>query len=225
MADAKKTDEQDNEGTKPKAAKKAPAKKKTPTKKPAAKKKTPAKKKASAAAKKTAEKSKTDLKVKIPPKKKETADENDAAKVITHPPFLLLLAIMAGIVLDWLFTPYTGMRALGWIGFFLFASSIAVAKWSFKTFNAAGTSVPTDEPVTAIVTDGPYQYSRNPIYMAFLFGLIGLSFMANSVFMLVMVVPLFYALALGVIIPEEEYMSDKFGDEYAEYKKKVRRWI
>ncbi len=61
--------------------------------------------------------------------------------------------------------------------------------------------------------------------MAFLFGLIGLSFMADSVMMFLMVIPLFYALALGVVIPEEEYLSDKFGDEYADYKKKVRRWI
>lgn len=225
MADAKKTDEQDNEGTKPKAAKKAPAKKKTPAKKPAAKKKAPAKKKTPAAASKTAAKSKADLKVKIPPKKTKAANDKDAAKVITHPPFLLLLAIMAGIVLEWLFPTYAGGRLFGWIGFFLFAGSVAVAKWSFKTFKAKGTSVPTDEPATTIVSDGPYQYSRNPIYMAFLFGLIGLSFMADSVMMFLMVIPLFYALALGVVIPEEEYLSDKFGDEYADYKKKVRRWI
>ena len=43
--------------------------------------------------------------------------------------------------------------------------------------------------------------------------------------MFLMVIPLFYTLALGVIIPEEEYLSEKFGADYTDYKKSTRRWF
>ena len=233
MADAKKTDEQDNTESKPK---------KTPKKKTASKTtsaaKTSSKAKESKPAKSdyTPKESKASSKTaatdsdkasanKVTVKQSPTAEKLDAPKIITRPPFLVLLALVAGITCEWLFTSYDGMSAIGVIGFLLFIGSIAVIKWSFNTMDAAGTTVPTDTPVEAIVTDGPYQYSRNPIYTAFLFGFIGLSFMANSLWMLIMVVPLFFALALGVIIPEEEYLLQTFGEEYKEYKKKVRRWL
>lgn len=248
MADAKKTDEQDNTESKPKKTpKKKTASKTTSAAKTSSKAKEskPAKKagikgetikaeksddapKESKASSKTAAASaeETDASAnKVTVKQSPTAEKLDAPKIITRPPFLVLLALVAGITCEWLFTSYDGMSAIGVIGFLLFIGSIAVIKWSFNTMDAAGTTVPTDTPVEAIVTDGPYQYSRNPIYTAFLFGFIGLSFMANSLWMLVMVVPLFFALALGVIIPEEEYLLQTFGEEYKEYKKKVRRWL
>lgn len=208
MAKTKQAEEQDNEGKKkPKTA--------TKTKKKVVKKE----------ASTTVSKTKTDVKVKIPPKKKKADAKEDKANVVTHPPFLLLFAIMAGIILEWIFPTYAGGRLFGWIGFFMFAAAVAIIKWSLKTFKAGNTSIPTDEPTDAIVTNGPYKYSRNPIYVAFLVGFIGLSFMADSVMMFLMVIPLFYTLALGVIIPEEEYLTEKFGDEYLAYKQKVRRWF
>lgn len=246
MADAKKTDEQDNTESKPKKTpKKKTASKTTSAAKTAAKAKEskPAKKagikgetikadksddapKESKASSKTAatDKAKESTnKVKV--KQSPTAEKLELPKIVTRPPHLLLLALMAGITLDWLLTSYDGMSAIGVIGFLLFVGAIATVKWSFNTMEAAGTTVPTDTPVDAIVKDGPYQYSRNPIYTAFLFGFIGLSFMANSLWMFLMVIPLFFALALGVIIPEEEYLLQTFGEDYKEYKKKVRRWL
>tara|TARA_R110001592_G_scaffold27763_19_gene102836 strand:+ start:1095 stop:1643 length:549 start_codon:yes stop_codon:yes gene_type:complete len=173
----------------------------------------------------TTTKTKADLKAKIPPKKKKAATELDAPKLITRPPFLVLFALMAGIVLEWAFPTSAGGRLFGWVGFFMFAGALALLKLSFKTFTAAGTDVSPDAPTTTIVTSGPYAYSRNPIYVSFLIGFIGLSFMADSVMMFLMVIPLFYTLALGVIIPEEEYLSEKFGANYTDYKKSTRRWF
>ena len=246
MADAKKTDEQDNTESKPKKTPKkktaskttsaaktsSKAKESKPAKKAGikgetikAEKSDDAPKEAKASSKTAATDSDKASANKVTVKQSPTAEKLDAPKIITRPPFLVLLALVAGITCEWLFTSYDGMSAIGVIGFLLFIGSIAVIKWSFNTMDAAGTTVPTDTPVEAIVTDGPYQYSRNPIYTAFLFGFIGLSFMANSLWMLIMVVPLFFALALGVIIPEEEYLLQTFGEEYKEYKKKVRRWL
>ncbi len=190
--------------------------KKVAAKKPAPKKKT-AEKKPDIAALNTPSKVK---------KSTKESDKPDAPEVITLPPFIVLMCLVAGIVLNWIFPMSFGESSFwGWLGFILFGLCVAGLRCSFKSFKAADTNLSPKEPTIAIVTDGLYHYSRNPIYVSFIIGFIGLSLMNDAPMMLLMVIPLFYTLALGVIIPEEEYLEEKFGDEYLDYKKKVKRWI
>ena len=76
-----------------------------------------------------------------------------------------------------------------------------------------------------IVTAGPWKYSRNPLYLGLI--LIGLGFSllfastSDSLFTLVGAV----LLHLEVVTHEEKILNQKFGTEYADYKKQVRRWI
>ena len=93
----------------------------------------------------------------------------------------------------------------------------------FAFFSAK--TAPPNKPATAIVSDGPYQYTRNPIYLAFLLAFTGFALLTAAPVMLLLAFPLFYLLDQRVIVPEEEYLSEKFGDTYLEYKQKVRRWI
>lgn len=157
-------------------------------------------------------------------KKAQDMEKPDMPDVITSPPFLVLFALIAGIVLNWMIPMSFGYN-MGWAGFIMFIICLAGLKCTFKNFKEADTNLSPRDPSTTIVTDGLYRYSRNPIYVSFLIGFIGLSFMADAPMMMLMVIPLFYTLALGVIIPEEEYLADKFGEEYTTYKKKVRRWL
>jgi protein-S-isoprenylcysteine O-methyltransferase Ste14 len=53
----------------------------------------------------------------------------------------------------------------------------------------------------------------------------GVAFLANSLWILVLVLPLAIILQKGVIEPEESYLEKKFRDKYLRYKAKVRRWI
>ncbi len=157
---------------------------------------------------------------------KANTDEADVPEVITLPPFIVLLYLIAGIILNWMFPiSFGGGKFWGWLGFILFAFCVIGLRCSFKGFKAADTNLSPKEPTTAIVTDGVYRYSRNPIYVSMIIGFVGLSLMNDALMMLLMVIPLFYTLALGVIIPEEEYLAKKFGDEYLDYKNKVKRWI
>jgi protein-S-isoprenylcysteine O-methyltransferase Ste14 len=80
-------------------------------------------------------------------------------------------------------------------------------------------------PTKALVTDGLYAYSRNPIYIALTLIYLGLTIAANSVWSIVFLVPILVIIRYGVIAREERYLERKFGDAYAEYRKRVRRWI
>ena len=63
------------------------------------------------------------------------------------------------------------------------------------------------------------------MYLSFMIGFIGLSFLASAPFMTLFAIPLFFLLDRRVIVPEEQYLTAKFGEVYLDYKKQVRRWI
>ena len=78
---------------------------------------------------------------------------------------------------------------------------------------------------TRLITEGIFQFSRNPMYLGlvFAFGGIGLFFKAG--WLLILLIPLVILSHYVLILPEEKYLNAKFGDEYKQYRKSVRRWI
>ncbi len=149
----------------------------------------------------------------------------DIPDVITMPPYLVLLALIAGIVLDWVIPLSFGFSLFGWLGFIMLSACLSGIIWCKKLFKAAETNISPSKPSHNIVKNGLYKYSRNPIYVCFLIGFVGLSFIADAPMMLAIVIPLFFVLDLKVIQPEERYLTDKFGETYTDYKSKVRRWL
>ena len=77
----------------------------------------------------------------------------------------------------------------------------------------------------SIITNGPYRFSRNPIYLSFTLLQLGLGMWANSAWLVGMLIPTLVLMSYGVIAREERYMARKFGDEYLQYKRAVRRWF
>ena len=82
-----------------------------------------------------------------------------------------------------------------------------------------------DRPTTTIVTEGFFRYSRNPLYLSLMLIYSGIAIYANSLWLIFLLPLLFVGLERGVVLREERYLERKFGDEYLQYKKKVRRWI
>jgi protein-S-isoprenylcysteine O-methyltransferase Ste14 len=133
----------------------------------------------------------------------------------------------AGLALTWLVPlPFVPAAALGrWLGAIVFALAIALFGWAVATMTRAGSNVPTNRPTTAIVEGGPYRFTRNPIYLAMLLGLIGLAIAFNSVWLLLALVPFALVIRYGVVAREEAYLERKFGDVYRHYCARVRRWL
>lgn len=89
------------------------------------------------------------------------------------------------------------------------------------------TSIDPHKPDKAshLVTDGIYSISRNPMYVALVLFLASWGFYLGNLLMLLLL-PLFVGyMNRYQIIPEEEVMTEKFGDEYLNYKSEVRRWL
>src|SRR5215510_12835711 len=151
----------------------------------------------------------------------------DSANAVIRPPIAWALAFVAGVGIDWLypmpFLPTSFPTA--WLGGAIFAVGFALAVWAIVTIRKAGTQVETYKPTTTIVANGPYRFTRNPIYLAMVLGLIGLAIAFDSLWILVTLVLFYLVIRYGVVAREEAYLERKFGDVYLGYKSRVRRWL
>jgi protein-S-isoprenylcysteine O-methyltransferase Ste14 len=119
-----------------------------------------------------------------------------------------------------------GARAVNWIaGAGLIVLGLGLALWAGRTFHRAGTPVNPFEPSSSLVRQGPFRFSRNPIYLGMALLYVGGCVLGNMFWPL-----LFLPISLGlihftVIRREESYLSSMFGPAYDEYRRQVRRWI
>ncbi len=112
-------------------------------------------------------------------------------------------------------------------GFIFIGTGLLVDLWSLYLFVKSKTTFhPLKlEETSTIVTTGMYRISRNPMYLGMLLLLIGLAILLGSLSPF-LILPLFVLVINHQQIRHEEAMLlDKFGQEYQEYKMKVRRWI
>ncbi len=152
--------------------------------------------------------------------------ERDHPGVIAFPPLIwLVCAVISGLV--HLMFPHRMMShgvALP-IGIALALAAPSLAIWALLVMKKAGTNVNPSAPALTIVRDGPYRFTRNPMYLALCVLQVGLSFLLNDWLALLFVIPLALVLHYGVILREERYLEAKFGEQYLALKREVRRWI
>ncbi|MFX1514308.1 MAG: methyltransferase family protein [Promethearchaeota archaeon] len=78
---------------------------------------------------------------------------------------------------------------------------------------------------STLVVDGPYKFSRNPLYLAVVMITFGLAILVGSLSILIISVALFFIFGTWFIRWEEKKLEEAFGEEYREYKNQVRRWL
>jgi protein-S-isoprenylcysteine O-methyltransferase Ste14 len=155
--------------------------------------------------------------------------KNDVAGVIARPPLILLCALAAGLICDYLFpsnyiaqtTP--GLRYVS-AGIALTAGLVFIG-FAASEMRRVGTNIPTWEPTLEIATEGIYARSRNPIYVSFIFFMIAFGLLFASDWILVMIVPFICVIHFGVVLREERYLLARFGANYANYKARVPRYL
>ncbi|MCR9071589.1 MAG: isoprenylcysteine carboxylmethyltransferase family protein [Alphaproteobacteria bacterium] len=154
------------------------------------------------------------------------AEQSDKPGVIAPPPVLYGGALAVGAGLDWLIPlPLLAPGAGKGPGLALISAGLALGLWCVLLFRKAGTAVEPYKPSTAIVSSGPYRFSRNPIYVALTAISVGIGLWMNSAWMLGLLLPTLVIMRIAVIGPEERYLEAKFGAEYRDYKARVRRWL
>jgi protein-S-isoprenylcysteine O-methyltransferase Ste14 len=157
-------------------------------------------------------------------------EQIDIAGAAVRPPRLHLVAIAAGLTLDWLLPARLAEGGLSFLsrtalGGWLIGGGVGLFCWALARFRAADTPVPTVEPTRALVTDGPYRVSRNPIYLALALVHAGIAVALDNAWILVLLAPTMIVIRYGVIAREELYLERKFGESYLAYKARVRRWL
>lgn len=158
--------------------------------------------------------------------KEHLGAEEKGPGVVVHPPILFFATLLGGLVLQFLF-PLRFVNNL-WIQIALGLPTIIVALglggWAVRTLMKAGSDPRPHAPVTSLVTHSPFRFSRNPIYLSGAIILLGAAVAADTLWLIILI-PVGLALISPQIRREEEYLDAKFGDEYKNYKRRVRRWL
>jgi len=150
----------------------------------------------------------------------------EVKKFRIKPPYIAI----ALLLLSWLASRYLQQfnlikKPYNQIGILVFLVGISLLFWSFYLFKKNKTPIIPGKKPTFVVAEGPYTFTRNPMYLGVTIALLGaaiyfgniLSFLSPLIFFLIMN---FYFVPL-----EEKLMEGLFGNKYLNYKKKVRRWV
>lgn len=150
----------------------------------------------------------------------------DHAGVIAPPPLIYAAGLGVGFLLHkWLPLKLLPRNLPSWLGGLLVGLSFIPGGAAARMFRRANTHLDPFHPTTAIVTRGPYKYTRNPIYLSFTLLYVAIATAVNSLTMLLPLPIVLLVMQRGVIEREEAYLERKFGDTYLRYKTSVRRWI
>ncbi len=150
----------------------------------------------------------------------------DTAQVLVLPPLVYGAAFVIGLLLHAALPLYVLPPTLTrGIGVVCVLVSLPLAIATLRALSRAHTPVDPMKPTTALVTEGPFRYSRNPIYVALTLLYLGVALLVNALWILLLVVPALVVLRYGVIAREEVYLARKFGDAYRQYTTQVRRWL
>ncbi len=153
------------------------------------------------------------------------AENQDNPGIRVPPPLIYLLPLVLGLLLDRRlhvpFLPHGVARVLGWP---LVGGGLALAAWFARALHGADTTLRTDKPVSSLVQDGPFRYSRNPGYLSLAMLYAGIALLRNASWVILPLPLAMYVIQREVIEREERYLERTFGEEYLAYKRRVRRW-
>jgi protein-S-isoprenylcysteine O-methyltransferase Ste14 len=140
------------------------------------------------------------------------------------------VAIGAPLLLGWLATQLGGdpVDLSGWpalLGWVLVLFFVAWNGWSLALFHRHRTGLLPGEPTHALIEEGPFRVSRNPLYVGLLALYLALAVLASTFWALALFPAAVLLLDWGAIRPEERFLHRRFGAEYDDYARRVRRWV
>lgn len=150
----------------------------------------------------------------------------DNPGVIAPPPVIYAVALAAGLLLNRRYRiPFLPRPLTRTLGSSLVVGGLAVGALGSREMRRAETNLDPYKPTTAIVSDGPFRFTRNPLYLSMTLIYCGITALANALPAALLLPAVLYLMRRGVIEREEQYLERKFGDEYLQYKARTPRWI
>ena len=154
------------------------------------------------------------------------SDEQDKAGIVAPPPLVYLGTLVFGLLINRRFPihflPRRISHGLGWP---LLGGGALLLGWFEWALRRGGTPASPYKPVSRIVTQGPFRYTRNPGYLSMAMIYTGITVLANALWAILLLPVALLVIQRGVIEREERYLERKFGEEYLHYKAQVKRWL
>ncbi len=151
------------------------------------------------------------------------------AKVKIHPAVIVIGFLLAGTATSniWKLNLESGSLLIfgRYSGALISAIGVGMLIVAYGSMARAATTINPSEHTTKIVKSGIYAYSRNPIYLGWFLVMAGSGLIGFSLFVLILSLLMISLLYWAVILEEEKYLENKFGEDYLSYKKNVRRWL
>lgn len=143
--------------------------------------------------------------------------------------FIVLFALVSGAVIeyvlfwDWSLPLSTSPRVV--VGVIVASMGVALVLASRVALREANQPSEPGKSTTQIVTSGVFCYTRNPTYLGLGILMLGIGVAANYIAWIALSILAVVAMHYMLVIREEEYLVEKFPNEYLCYKSRVRRWI
>ncbi len=144
-----------------------------------------------------------------------------------QPPLLFLGCLLLGAALGFLHPLSLGLplaARLG-VGALLLVLVAFHGGWGLLTFRRMDTTPEPNGVASALLTSGPFRWTRNPLYLGLSILLLCFGILLDSAWMLGLVPVLMLLLDRLVIAREEVRLRAQFGDAYEAYTRRVRRWL
>lgn len=152
--------------------------------------------------------------------------KRDHAHVIAPPPLIFAAAFLPGWYFDSSFgfpeLPETVRHS---VAYGMLAAGALLGISALYVMRKARTAIEPWGESTAIVTSGPFRYTRNPLYLTLTLVYIAAALLLDSPLAIATLPAALGTIHFGVIRREERYLERKFGATYMNYKQRVRRWI
>jgi protein-S-isoprenylcysteine O-methyltransferase Ste14 len=148
--------------------------------------------------------------------------------LLVPPPVVYAICFGLGLLCDWLvaWSPgWMGSAPARWGGGFCLAAAAILALCSAGLFWLRKTTVVPHGHPSRLVTGGPFSLSRNPIYVSLTAAYCGAALLTARAWPLVFLPGALAWMQLVVIPFEERRLREAFGDAYADYCRRVRRWL
>lgn len=152
--------------------------------------------------------------------------EFDSPGILVPPPFLFVTALATGVLIDGNVLRWRHVMHLSqWAGVAVALTGLALIGVTLALFRRHRTRPEPWEPASALVEAGPYRFSRNPMYLGMAVAGAGIALFFESVAAFVLLAGVVIVIDRWVIAREEAYLVRRFGDAFAAYRERVRRWI
>lgn len=153
-------------------------------------------------------------------------ETKDRAGVIAPPPLIYAGIFLIGYLFQRAYPlPLFPEPFNSFLGASLIIVSLLLAISGMWALKRAGTHIDPFKPTTVLVVDGPYRFSRNPLYLSLTFLYTGIAVLFNLCGPILILPLALILMQFGVVIREERYLEKKFGEDYRLYRAHVRRWI